>query len=167
VLQWIADPREEVSRGELTRDEKNRRVVLKRVNIDRKGYRPDILKRGTIARGAIESGIVENYMNGKIARNLFTRGSAGYKGAFTCTKSDGGFTKDTQWLVWDYESDTTLGDALDGKIGSFPGDVEDIMLRRPLTNSNVHRRDVAVIRRVMLLVCPASVLYLLQMLSVC
>ena len=80
------------------------------------------------------------------------KGAAGYKGAFTCTQSDGGFTKDTEWLVWNYESDTTLGDALDGKIGTFPGDVEDIMLGKELANSNMGKRDVAIIRRIMRLV---------------
>lgn len=127
-------------------------MVLKRVNIDRTGTRTEFLKRGTIARGAQESGLVECYMNGKISRNLLVRGSAGYKGAFTCTRSDGGFTKDTQWLVWNYESDTTLGDALDGKIGTFPGDVEDIMLGREMSSANMGKRDVAIVRKIMKLV---------------
>jgi hypothetical protein len=151
-MEWVPGSREEVSRGELTSDEKKRRVVLKRVNIDRVGLRQDFLKRGTIAKGAAESGAVEQYMNGKLARNLLVRSVAGYRGAFVCDESTGGFTRDTQWLVWDYESDCTLGDALDGVIGSFPGDVEDIMLGRQMINSNVGKRDVAVIRRIMKLV---------------
>jgi hypothetical protein len=110
-----------VSRGELTKEEKKRRVVLKRVNIDRVGERPDFLRRGTIAQGASESGAIERYMNAKLWRNPFVTSTAGYKGAFVCTESDGGFTKGTQWLAWDFESDCTLGEALDGGLGSFPG----------------------------------------------
>lgn len=138
-----------MSRGELTPDEKKRRVVLKRVNIDRVGQRKDFLKRGTIAKGAAESGAVESYVNGKLARNVLMRSAAGYKGAFICDESIGGFTRDTQWLVWDYESDCTLGDALDGVIGTFPGDVEEIVLGRALNNANIGKRDVAVIRQIM------------------
>jgi hypothetical protein len=36
-------------------------------------------------------------------------------------ETDGAFSKGTQWLVWKFESDATLGDALDGQLGSFPG----------------------------------------------
>lgn len=145
----IAGVDEEISRGELSPDEKRRRVVLKRVNIDRLGLRKDFLRRGTIAKGAAESGAVEAYVNGKLARNVFMKSAAGYKGAFVCDESVGGFTRDTQWLVWDYESDCTLGDALDGVIGTFPGDVEEIVLGRTLNNANIGKRDVAVIRQVM------------------
>lgn len=149
-----ADADDDVSRGELTQEEKKRRAVLKRVNIDRKGTRANFLERGTIARGASESGAVEQYMNGKLSRNPFINSSARYQGAFVCSESDGGFTKGTQWLVWNYESDCTLGDTLDGVIGTFPGDVEDIMLGRVLQDANTGKRDVAVIRRIMKLVRP-------------
>ena len=37
---------------------------------------------------------------------------AEYQGEFIADASDGGFTKGTQWLVWKFESDSTLGDAL-------------------------------------------------------
>ena len=60
----------------------------------------------------------------------------------------GGFTRDTQWLVWIYESDCTLGDALDGVIGQFPGDVEEIMVGTSMRNANVGKRDVAIIRKI-------------------
>lgn len=152
-LSCAAGEDDEISRGELSPDEKRRRVVLKRVNIDRIGLRKDFLKRGTIAKGAAESGAVEAYANGKLARNLFMSSAAGYKGAFVCDESVGGFTRDTQWLVWDYESDCTLGDALDGVIGTFPGDVEEIVLGRALNNANIGKRDVAVIRQIMKRVC--------------
>lgn len=35
-------------------------------------------------------------------------------------ENDGPFGKGTQWLVWKFESDATLGNALDGQLGSFP-----------------------------------------------
>ena len=138
-----------MSKGELTPEEKKRRVVLKRVNIDKFGNpRADLLKRGTIARGASESGEIERYMNGKIWRNIFARSSAGYRGAFTCTESIGGFTKGTQWLAWDFESDCTLGDALEGGIGSFPEALEDVVMGKDLDNMNVDKRHATVIRRI-------------------
>ncbi len=31
--------------------------------------------------------------------------------------SEGGFTRGTQWLVWKFESDSTLGDALQARGG--------------------------------------------------
>ena len=37
---------------------------------------------------------------------------AEYQGEFIADASAGGFTKGTQWLVWKFESDSTLGDAL-------------------------------------------------------
>ena len=152
-----------MSKGELSSDEKKRRVVLKRVNIDRLGTRTDFLKRGTIAQGASESGAVEAYMNGKIWRNPCARSSAGYRGAFTCTESDGGFTKGTQWLAWDYESDCTLGDALDGTIGTFPETLEEIILGREMRGANVGKREVAVIRKI----CKAVRQFMFKRLTCC
>ena len=169
----------------LTSDQKRRRVVLKRVNLDRTGVRANFLQTGTIAQGAAETGVVEAYMCRKIALHprvcaslffvspLFLKGGiptfrgggvgfftrvagpfaisssvlhacwlfvlcvamwyiyvhftrvvqlsaqvrqhvASYKGSFTAEASVGGFTKGTQWLVWDFESDSTLADACDG-----------------------------------------------------
>ncbi len=40
--------------------------------------------------------------------------------AHSAEETDGAFQKGTQWLVWKFESDATLGDALDGKLGPFP-----------------------------------------------
>lgn len=37
---------------------------------------------------------------------------ARYMGEFVADKSDGGFIKGTQWLVWKFESDSTLSDAM-------------------------------------------------------
>lgn len=141
--------KEEISRGELSKDEKARRVVLKRVNIDRNPIRKDFLTSGTLAKGAGESGAVETYINSRLSRNLFVNSSARYKGEFICDESTGGFTRDTQWLVWNYESDCTLGDALDGAIGVFPGDVEDIMIGSSMRNADMAKRDAAIIRKIM------------------
>lgn len=38
--------------------------------------------------------------------------------------ADGAFTKGSQWLIWKFESDSTLGDALDGRLGAFPACLE-------------------------------------------
>ena len=37
---------------------------------------------------------------------------ARYMGEFVADKTDGGFIKGTQWLVWKFESDSTLSDAM-------------------------------------------------------
>ena len=42
----------------------------------------------------------------------------------------GAFVKGSQWLVWRFESDSTLGDALDGLIGEFPYDLEQYVVGR-------------------------------------
>ena len=44
----------------LSEDDKLRRVVLKRVNLDQVGVRSDFLKSGTMARGAAETGKVRH-----------------------------------------------------------------------------------------------------------
>ncbi len=99
----------------LTPEQKRRRVVLKRVNLDRTGIRANFLQAGTIAQGAAETGLVEAYMCRKIALHpQVKKHVAAYKGSFTADASVGGFTKGTQWLVWDFESDSTLADACDG-----------------------------------------------------
>ena len=45
---------------------------------------------------------------------------ADYYGYFTASSSLGGITSGSQWLVWRFESDSTLGDACDGQLGPFP-----------------------------------------------
>ena len=48
----------------------------------------------------------------KIMRSPFARGGiAKYLGTFVADATDRGFTRDTQWLIWKYESDTTLAEA--------------------------------------------------------
>ena len=45
---------------ELSDEQKQRRVVLKRVNLDNAGVRSNFLRSGTMARGAAETGKVSH-----------------------------------------------------------------------------------------------------------
>ena len=57
--------------------------------------------------------MAEAYMNSRIMRNLRVKSSiARYLGEFVADRSDGGFIQGTQWLIWKFESDTTLADAM-------------------------------------------------------
>ena len=52
-------------------------------------------------------------MNSRIMRDAIVRQSiAAYLGTFRADASGGGFTRGTQWLMWRFESDSTLADAL-------------------------------------------------------
>lgn len=117
----------------LTEAQKRRRVVLKRVNADNAGSaRAGFLNSGTIARGAAESGLAEAYFCARVSRDpLASRVAASYLGQFVPSSSGRGFTPGTQWLVWKFESDSTLGDALSGLLGPFPGCLAGIMLGEP------------------------------------
>ena len=118
------------SSSKLTEAQKRRRVVLKRVNNDNAGNaRAGFLNSGTIARGAAESGLAEAYFCARVSRDpLASRVAASYLGQFVPRTSGRGFTPGTQWLVWKFESDSTLGDALSGLLGPFPGCLAEIML---------------------------------------
>ena len=64
-------------------------------------------------QGAGETGQAEAYFNSRIMRNFRVKSSiAQYLGEFVADESDGGFIKGTQWLVWKFESDSTLADAM-------------------------------------------------------
>ena len=52
---------------ELSKEDKRRRVVLKRVNLDTSGVRSNFLKSGTMARGAAETGKVRDTLHIKYA----------------------------------------------------------------------------------------------------
>ena len=70
-------------------------------------------------QGAGESGQAEAYMCAKVMRSLLIRGAiAEYMGTFIADGSEGGFSEGTQWLLWKYESDTTLAEASQVR-GSF------------------------------------------------
>ena len=126
----------------LTEAQKRRRVVLKRVNADNAGSaRAGFLNSGTIARGAAESGLAEAYFCARVSRDpLASRVAASYLGQFVPSRSGRGFTPGTQWLVWKFESDSTLGDALSGLLGPFPGCLAGIMLGEPAA-AKLEERD--------------------------
>lgn len=46
--------------------------------------------------------------------------------------------------VWKFESDSTLADALSGKLGQWPEDIEDIMLGRVDESQPVEKREASV-----------------------
>lgn len=137
-------------RVKLTPDQKKRRVVLKRVNSDRTGVRADFMRAGTMAKGAQETGRVEAYMNAKVKRNpLASAKCAQYLGYFFVDEADGQFTKGTQWLVWKFESDSTLADALEGRLGNFPQCLEEYMLGKVDENLESEKRDAQIVKLIM------------------
>lgn len=108
-------------------------------------YRSNFLQYGTMAKGAAESGAVESYMCGKVARNpLVQRSCAAYLGEFEAEETANGIQKGTQWLIWKFESDSTLGDALSGNLGEWPEDIEEIMLGKIDEDKPVEKREAAV-----------------------
>lgn len=135
--------------GPLTPEQKKRRVVLKKVNMDKSGVRSNFLKGGTMAKGAAETGEVEAYMCAKLKRNpVVARSVADFKGYFVVDEPVTGFTKGSQWLVWKFESDATLSDALDGALGQFPECLEEIVLGRRADNMGTEKREALVIKKV-------------------
>eukprot|EP00877_Chromochloris_zofingiensis_P006184 jgi/Chrzof1/1819/Cz10g22110.t1_STN8[v5.2] len=146
----IKDGERVTARGELTPEQKQRRVVLKRVNLDKAGVRQDFLKGGTMAKGAAETGKVESYMCAKIRRNpLVQRSCAEYRGYFVADEAVGNISKGTQWLVWRFESDSTLADALDGAFGRFPECLERLLFKNVNEDTPQDKREVAVIKAVL------------------
>ena len=148
----IGEP--DVASTELTSEQKSRRVVLKKTNIDREGIRANFLRSGTIARGAGETGQVEDYVCTRISAHPSIRPiAAEYLGNFVADSSTGGITAGTQWLIWRFESDATLADACAGALGPFPECLANIMLgtRRAesLGQKDPAKRDSAAIKMVM------------------
>ncbi|GAX81560.1 hypothetical protein CEUSTIGMA_g8988.t1 [Chlamydomonas eustigma] len=138
------------SKSDLTPEQKKRRVVLKRVNMDKTEDRINFMKGGTMAKGATETGRVESYMCNKIRRNpLAAQCCAQFLGNFIPESSQGAFVKGSQWLVWKFESDSTLGDALDGKIGTFPYGVEEYVLGKVNEGMPVDKRETLVIKAIL------------------
>jgi serine/threonine protein kinase len=140
---------------DLTPEQKSRRVVLKKTNLDRSGIRTNFLKSGTMARGAAETGAVEDYMCSRVAGYPQCRPFvAEYCSAFIADDSSGGIIAGSQWLVWKFESDATLADACNGSLGSFPGCLAPAVLgeRRAeaLEESDPERRDALTIQKLMM-----------------
>jgi len=53
-------------------------------------------------------------------------------------------TQGTQWLVWRFESDSTLADALDGALGPFPDTLEQLLFGRVDERQAIEKRVAAV-----------------------
>jgi len=72
---------------ELSDEQKQRRVVLKRVNLDNAGVRSNFLRSGTMARGAAETGKVWAVLDTTIRTEAFggTAGSADWTPRLFCT----------------------------------------------------------------------------------
>jgi serine/threonine protein kinase len=141
-------------RSSLSPEQKARRVVLKRVNLDRSGVRSDFLRAGTMAKGAAETGAVESYMCAKVKRNpLVSARCAEYLGYFVVPPADaqgGAMVAGSQWLAWRFESDSTLADGLDGFLGGkFPEGLEALVLGRVDESADREKREAEVIRRVL------------------
>lgn len=64
---------ERATTRELSSEQKKRRVVLKRVNMDGTDIRSNFLAGGTMAKGAAETGKAEAYMNSRIMRDPVVR----------------------------------------------------------------------------------------------
>lgn len=138
-----------LSKKKLSSNEKMRRVVLKRVHTE-----ADIVKfasydyEKTVKRAG-DSGQVESHMNSKILRNPLARSKAAeYLGEFTTEVVEKGFTSWSQWLVWNFESDSTLADTLEGRLGKFPECLYNIILRGRNYHSNTEQ-DADVVREIM------------------
>lgn len=117
-------PEYEPRYGAQTDQEKRNRVVLKRIGTgtfaSTDDARSDFLSRGTVARGAVEVGLTESYMNGVLRRSLCP-GIAQYIGRFNVTRNNNDnldFSMGSEWLVFGFESDATLGDLIN--IGDYP-----------------------------------------------
>jgi hypothetical protein len=139
-------------RGALDAEQKTRRVVLKKTNADAAGIRRNFIGAGTIARGAQESGEVEAYLHARLALHpRVARRLAAYQGQFEADAPAGAFTLGSRWLVWRFESDATLADALAGGLGSpFPGCAAPLVLgaarAEALGAADPARRDAATVR---------------------
>ena len=60
-------------------------------------------------------------------------------------RSIGSITAGTQWLVWNFESDSTLGAAVEGRLGSFPACISEFFLSNP-ERFDDEERDFKVMR---------------------
>lgn len=80
-----------------------------------------LLSRSPASQGDTAVNVSFPVLLRQVRRNLLARPRAAeYLGEFTADVTDSGFTKGTQWLVWNFESDSTLADALENRLGKFP-----------------------------------------------
>jgi len=81
----------------------------------------------------------------KISRSpLVSRCCAEFLGNFNSQETSGAFIKGSQWLVWKFESDSTLGDALDGLIGEFPYGLEPFVMGKSNESMASEKRETLV-----------------------
>lgn len=73
---------------------------------------------------------------------------AKYLGSFEAESTNGQISKGTQWLVWRFESDSTLTDALDGRLGAFPDTLEQLLFGKVDESQPRDKREAAVSVRV-------------------
>ena len=59
-------------------------------------------------------------------------------------QSVGGFVAGSQWLVWNFESDATLADAVEGPLGAFPDCIQEYILRNG-SRMEQEERDIKVL----------------------
>jgi len=144
---------ERVTSAVLSPEQKRKRVVMKKVNIDANtasGIRKNFLRGGTMAQGAGETGKVESYICRKMSRYPLIRPVvAKYLGEYVADETGGGFVKGGEWLVWDFQSDSTLYDALEGALGKFPEDVADIFLGASADSYDEEKRNALIVRNIM------------------
>ena len=113
------------------REEAKRKVIMKRIKRDNLGVRKNFVGGGTMAQGTEETGIAEAFFCQRIKRNpLAAKYCANFLGDFVANDFGGGYDKDSQWLVFKYESDITLADTIEGRIGSYPECLEDFNNRK-------------------------------------
>jgi len=144
--------KEKVVARELTPEQKDKRVVVKKVMRDGSyNIRRDLLKTGTLARGTVETGIVESYMCRKCMRFPLVRPMcARYMGEHVADSADGGgFVSGAEWMVWQFESDSTLKDALDGTLGKFPGSIADLFVSGDIERYEAEDLDAMVVKNLM------------------
>ncbi|QDZ19188.1 protein kinase [Chloropicon primus] len=113
------------------REEEARKVVMKRIKKDNLGVRKDFLAQGTMAQGTEETGLAEAFFCQRIKRNpLAAKHCATFLGEFVADEFGRGYDKDSQWLVFKYESEITLADTIEGRIGPYPECLEDFSNNR-------------------------------------
>ena len=147
--------------GAQTPSEKKRRVVLKRLGSGRANGmgndapRNDFLSRGTVARGAVEVGRAEAYVNDVLRRSLCP-GVAKFRGRFEVTASNTAednydFPVGTEWLCWDFETDATLGDLI--SLGDYPETAAEYLAKGAKTEEAMRRRITKNVARQLLGIC--------------
>lgn len=118
------------------------RVVRKRINPDGVDKRADFLQRGTLARGARETGAAEAYMNARLAR-----AAPGVCAEFLGSYEEG--ASEQQYLVWTFESDATLEDFITGAMpGKCPANLVPLVAGDAMKGTL--RGEAQTVRRIML-----------------